>query len=242
MQVGMDAQSTDKLISREPWELLDEELPDKAKVFATGLNFYKLVLLFFIGAFLGDIVETIFCRIDMGMWMSRSSVIWGHFSIVWGLAIVLATILLYRYRHRPSWLIFVAGTVIGGIYEYFSSIFHELVFGRVFWNYSHYPFNLDGRVNLLFCLYWGIAAVVWIKYLYPLFSNLVEKIPRIPGAILTWLLVAFMIVNVSVTCMAWDRYNTRNAGFTATNAVDEWFDMNFDDARMAAIYPTAEDR
>ncbi len=214
----------------------------KAEVLATHPNFYKLVLLFFIGAFLGDIVETIFCRIHLGMWMSRSSVVWGHFSIVWGLAIVLATILLYRHRHRPGWLIFVAGTVIGGIYEYFSSIVHELVFGRVFWNYSHYPFNLDGRVNLLFCLYWGIAAVVWIKYLYPLSSNIIERIPPIPCDILAWILVVFMTVNVSVTCVAWARYITRNDGIGATNAIEEWFDLNFDDARMAAIYPTAEDR
>ena len=42
-------------------------------VFAEGCSFYKIVLLFIIGAFLGDITETIFCRITAGVWMSRSS-------------------------------------------------------------------------------------------------------------------------------------------------------------------------
>ena len=36
-----------------------------------------------LGAFLGDIVEMIFCRLTMGVWMSRSSLVWGDFSLVW---------------------------------------------------------------------------------------------------------------------------------------------------------------
>lgn len=32
-----------------------------------------------------------FCRLTAGVWMSRSSVVWGPFSIVWGLAIAIAT-------------------------------------------------------------------------------------------------------------------------------------------------------
>lgn len=52
-------------------------------VFAGGCCFYKIVLLFIVGAFLGDVTETIFCRVTAGIWMSRSSVVWGPFSIVW---------------------------------------------------------------------------------------------------------------------------------------------------------------
>ena len=37
-----------------------EEEAEKGKVFAAGCGFYKIVLLFFVGAFLGDITETIF--------------------------------------------------------------------------------------------------------------------------------------------------------------------------------------
>ena len=51
-------------------------------VFGEGCSFHKLVWLFFIGAFLGDITETIFCRLTSGVWMSRSSVLYGPFSIV----------------------------------------------------------------------------------------------------------------------------------------------------------------
>ena len=40
---------------------------------------------------------------------------------------------------------------------------HRIVFGKVFWDYSDIPFNLGGRINLLYCFFWGIAAVVWLK-------------------------------------------------------------------------------
>ena len=88
----------------------------KSTTFAEGCSPYKIILLFFIGAFLGDITETIFCRITAGYWMSRSSVVWGPFSIVWGLAIAAVTQLLYRYKDRPASWLFVAGTLLGGAY------------------------------------------------------------------------------------------------------------------------------
>lgn len=74
---------------------------------------------------LGDITETIFCRITAGVWMSRSSLVWGPFSIVWGLAIALATWFLYNYRDRSDGFLFAFGTFLGGAYEYICSVFTE---------------------------------------------------------------------------------------------------------------------
>lgn len=153
-------------------------IPKNKEIFAYGCDFYKLVSLFFIGAFLGDLTETLFCRLTTGIWMSRSSVVWGPFSIVWGLAIAAVTALLYKYKDRSDGFLFLVGTVLGGVYEYLCSIFTEIVFGTVFWDYSAIPFNLGGRINLLYCFFWGIAAVVWFKLLYPRISVWIEKIPK----------------------------------------------------------------
>lgn len=75
-------------------------IDEKTAVFARGCCFYKLAMLFFIGAFLGDITETIFCYTRTGIIMSRSSVVYGPFSIVWGLGCVLLTAFLYPYREK----------------------------------------------------------------------------------------------------------------------------------------------
>lgn len=215
------------------------ELSRNPSVFASGCDFYKVVMLFFIGAFLGDITETIFCRITAGVWMSRSSVVWGPFSIVWGLAIAAATALLYRFRNASDSFLFLVGTLIGGAYEYLCSVFTEIVFGTVFWDYSEIPFNLGGRINLLYCFFWGIAAVVWLKKLYPIVSRLIEKLPMKFGKLLTWCLILFMICNAAVSCLALTRYNERAHGIAATQDWQETMDERFDDERMEKIYPNA---
>lgn len=209
-------------------------------VFAAGCGFYKLVMLFIVGAFLGDITETIFCRITAGYWMSRSSVVWGPFSIVWGLAIAAATALLYRYRNRSDGFLFFAGTFLGGAYEYLCSVFTEIVFGTVFWDYSKIPFNLGGRINLLYCFFWGIAAVIWLKILYPFISGWIEKIPMRIGKILTWVLLIFMIVNMMVSALALARMDARASGIPAENVLEEWLDSSYNDDVMNRIYPNAK--
>lgn len=220
-------------------QLSGREKREKSTAFAQGCGFYKIVLLFIIGAFLGDITETLFCRATAGVWMSRSSVVWGPFSIVWGLAMALATLLLYKYKDRSAMFLFWAGTLLGGAYEYLCSVFTEIVFGTVFWDYSAIPFNLGGRINLLFCFFWGFAAVVWFRAVYPRFSGWIEKIPMRLGKILTWCLLIFMIVNIAVSTLAMTRYTSRAAGKPAQAGWEEYMDAHYGDERMERIYPNA---
>lgn len=208
--------------------------------FAAGCSPYKIILLFFIGAFLGDITETIFCRVTGGEWMSRSSVVWGPFSIVWGLAIAMVTQLLYRYKDKPASWLFVMGTLLGGAYEYLCSVFTEVVFGAVFWDYSAIPFNLGGRINLLYCFFWGIAAVVWMRYGYPLVLRGMKKVRSRVRPWMTVLLAVFMAVNMLTSALALARYDARTSGEAPKNSIDMLLDAHFDDARMERIYPNAK--
>ena len=188
-----------------------KEYDTERKVFAQGCSFYKLVALFFIGAFLGDITETIFCLLTTGVLMSRSSVVYGPFSIVWGLGCALLTLFLYRYRNKSDRHIFLAGTLLGGAYEYVCSVFTELVFGTVFWDYSGFAFNLGGRINLLYCFFWGIAAVIWLKMIYPKLSDLIERLPIRAGKWICNFMIVFMIFNMAISSLALARYTERHA-------------------------------
>ena len=213
---------------------------DRSNPFARGNSFYSIMLLFLVGGVCGDLAETIFCRLRLGWWMSRSSVVWGPFSIVWGLALAAATLMFYRYRDRSSSFFFVAGTLLGGLYEYLCSVFTELVFGTVFWDYSAIPFNLGGRINLLYCFFWGFAAVAWFKGLFPVLSKGMAKIPKKPGKIVVWLLLAFMTVNMGVSALALARYSARAAGQPAQQAWEVYMDEHYGDEVMKRIYPYAE--
>ena len=223
---------------------LERKKKEKAETFALGCSFYKLVSLFFIGAFLGDITETIFCLITTGRLMSRSSVVYGPFSIVWGIGCMLLTAILYRIRGKSDSYIFVAGTLLGGAYEYVCSVFTELVFGTVFWDYSGFLFNLGGRINLLYCFFWGIAAVVWMKLIYPRLSRLIEKIPVKAGKIICNCMLVFMVCNCLISAMALSRYTQRNTKGALESSfgqeIDEFLDGHFTDERMERIYPNAK--
>ena len=210
----------------------------KPTVFAQGCSPTKLIWIFFIAALLGDIIETLFCRATMGIWMSRSSLIYGPFSIVWGLGAVMFTALLYRYKDKSEGYLFLAGTIVGGVYEYVCSVFTELVFGTVFWDYSHIPFNLAGRINLLYCFFWGIAAAVWMKVLYPRLSRLIERIPMKAGKVLTWVIVVFMVFNMAISALALGRYQQRQSAPDApTNGFTEFLDHYYPDKRIHQVYP-----
>ena len=212
----------------------------KTGVFAQGCGFYKVFLLFSIGSLLGDIIETIFCRLKMGVWMSRSSLVWGPFSIVWGFAFAGVTLLLYRYKDHSDSFLFLTGTFLGGAYEYLCSVLSEIVFGKVFWDYSKMPFNLNGRINLLYCFFWGIATVVWFKRIYPFLSNLIEKLPIAFGTVFTWIIVVFMVLNMFMSLSALIRYDQRGKKIPASNFFERYLDTYYNDQKMELIYPKAK--
>lgn len=205
-----------------------------------GLNLSDLFWLFMIGAFLGDIVETLYCRVVAGVWMSRSSVVWGPFSVVWGLALVMASVLLRRDKGRSDRTIFLFGVVMGGVYEYVCSAVGELLFGVVFWDYSGFLFNLGGRINLLYCFFWGIAAVVWLRYGDPLVEKMMSKLRQHIRPWMTITLAVVMTVNMTISALALARYNARTDGIPPANRLEEVLDERFGNERMERIYPNAK--
>lgn len=208
----------------------------KEERFARGCGFFKLASLFILGAFLGDIVETVFCLATTGRLMSRSSLVFGPFSIVWGLACALLTWILYRYRDKSDRYIFVFGTILGGAYEYVCSVFTEMVFGTVFWDYSEIPFNLGGRINLLYCFFWGIAAVVWMKGVYPFLSRQIEKLPARAGGAVCSVLLVLLAADMLISALALARYSERQTGSPEQTAVGQILDEYFPDEFIEKRY------
>ena len=76
----------------------------------------------------------------MGKLISRSSLLYGQFSVVWGFGCVLLTILLHKLQGKKDLFIFLTGALSGGLYEYVCSVFTEVFFGVRFWDYSDIAF------------------------------------------------------------------------------------------------------
>ena len=160
--------------------------------------------------------------------------------MVWGMGCALLTAFLYKYKDKSDRYIFFYGTVVGGAYEYLCSVVTELVFGTTFWDYSSLPFNLGGRINLLYCFFWGIAAVVWLKGIYPFLAKWIEKIPKKIGPALTWILIVLMCTDMLISSLALSRYSARQLGEPADTKLEQVLDAHFPNERMARIYPKAK--
>ena len=199
--------------------------------FAKGLCFDKLIWVFLVCALLGDIIETISGVIG-GQFFSRSSVLYGPFSFVWGLGGVLLTITLQPLAGKHDRYVFLAGFVIGGVYEYMCSLFTEIVFGTVFWDYSWMPLNIGGRTNVLYCFCWGALAVIWVKILYPFMSKWIEKLPAVIGKVITWVVVCFMVANALLTSAAMLRFDSRQVRPEPANSFEAFLDSQYDDDFM----------
>ena len=184
----------------------------------------------------GDIVETIFILSTTGRVISRSRYLYIPFSIVWGAGGALGVGLLDSVK-KSRILTFLGGFFFGGVFEYSCSVLSEFLFGTIFWDYSHLPFNLNGRINLLFCGFWGIAALVLIRLIYPVVSRWIERIPLISGTILTWVLVGVMVLTALASSMAITRYVQRQADIPAKSVVGEFLDAQYPDVLVEGVYP-----
>lgn len=208
--------------------------------FAKGLNVYKLLLICYIGSFAGVIIEMIWCLIRNGYIESRAGLVYGPFNLLYGAGTVLLTVCLYRFRNRGSLLSFFGGMLVGSILEYVCSWGQEFVLGSRSWDYSDMPFNINGRICLLYSVFWGLLSVFWIKNLYPRIAKWILKIPNRIGKIVTWILTIFFIYNVLISGVAMFRWSQRINGIAPSNAFWEFIDERFPDVRMKKIYANME--
>lgn len=203
--------------------------------FARGTSLYKLFWVFFIGCFLGVVVERTWCYVRYGLYEPRVGLIYGPFNLVYGIGAWALTMALYPFRNRSKIFSFAGGALIGSAVEYACSLFQEKVFGSVSWDYSNQPFNLNGRICLLYAIYWGVLGVMWIKDLYPRMAMLILKIPNRIGRPLTFLLAGFMAVNSVMTGLTTLRWMQRRQGEPPRNAMEAYFDRHYPDERMESI-------
>lgn len=213
------------------------DLQEKEKKhFARGMNLYKILLILFIGSFAGVVVELLWCYVTHGYFESRSGLVYGPFNMLYGVGAVTLSILLYRYRNRGKWLSLLGGMAIGSVVEYACSWWQEVTFGSRSWDYSGMPLNINGRICLLYSIFWGILGVMWIKDIYPRMAKWILRIPDKTGKIITWVVTIFLAINCLVSGAAVIRWSERKQALPANNAVRQVLDQRFPDERLERIY------
>lgn len=199
-------------------------------------DFSIMVWLFTICSFLGVVIETVFCFVFGGYLQSRTGMLLGPFNQIYGFAAVLLLLLLYRSRGRGRLHLFVVSALAGGAFEYLASLAQERCLGSVSWDYHWLPFNLFGRTNLLYMLFFGLLGVAFMEWIYPALEGLLRRV----GAkrLLTGAVAVFMAANLLVSARVVLRWSARCEGVPPADEAEQLIDRYYPDDVLQLIYPT----
>lgn len=194
----------------------------------------KIFWIFVIGSIFGFFAEMLYTLVYTRTLEIRQGLIYGPFVQVYGMG-AMAYYLLVSKIQEPKKLFF-SGMIMGGVLEYLCSFFQEIFWGTVSWEYSHLFMNFNGRTSLLYCFYWGIIAVAYLKIFYPLFQKLDSFIEKKGIKIFTVFFMLFMAFDITISCMAADRQQKRREHLPPANAIEVFLDEYYPDELMDRVY------
>lgn len=162
--------------------------------------FVRIVLLFFIYAFLGWCAEVAFAACKEGRFVNRGFLN-GPICPIYGFGVVGVALLL-RPLNENLPLLFVGSMIVTTLIEYLTGLILEKVFHTRWWDYSDMPLNIGGYVCLLFSLMWGVACVAILRLVYPLTERLVNWLPNAAVIALASVFGAVTLADIAATVAA----------------------------------------
>ena len=199
-------------------------------------SLYNLFWIFIVGCVVGWFVEGLFSLIKWREFINHSAVVIGPFNMAYGLGALMLTALLYKFRNEKNIKIFLIGFIGGSILEYIMSWGMELVLGFTAWDYSRKPLNLNGRICVRYSLFWGLLGVVWIKYIYPFITKLLEKVDKKMRKRLAIFLSIFLVFDIFLTGVAINRARKKEKGIEAKYKYEEVLDKTFNKEYLKNMY------
>ena len=153
-------------------------------------------LYFSVYSVLGWVCETVYCSVIQRKFVNRGFLN-GPVCPVYGVGAVLVIALLRSVSHNLTAL-FLAGMMVTTVLEYLTSVLLEKLFHMRWWDYSHFKFQINGRVCLLNSILFGILSVFMLRVLHPRVEELVGMLPE---ALLPWVSLAIAAVFLADTAV-----------------------------------------
>ncbi len=201
-----------------------------------------LFWLFILGSMIGYIYEMVVVLFQKGYFESRQGLIYGPFTPVYGIGMVVYYVILKSIGTKNKVEIFFVTMLLGGITEYVCSFVQEKAFGTISWDYSYLHFHLNGRTSLLHCTYWGIAGILYSTWIVPRLEQWRKFITNKKLQILTSFVLIFMVFNITISCVAAERQMQRRKNREPENELDLFLDEYYPDERMNRIFANKKER
>lgn len=179
-----------------------EEIEDKSKKAVTinGITIYRILAYFAIYSVIGYILETVFAFIMYGKIESRQGFLYGPVCPIYGVGAVVMIVALQKFK-KNGYTLFLGGAIVGSLVEYLISLFGELILNVRWWDYSGRFLNINGRICLLYSIYWGLISIYLMKSLNPNIDKLINFLKNKINIRLSRLLTIGVTVILFIDCI-----------------------------------------
>lgn len=160
-------------------------------------NFYELVWIFLIYAFIGWCTEVAYAALDTGKFVNRGFLN-GPYCPLYGCGVVIVVAALTPLKDNLL-ILFAGSFLLTTTLEFLTGFLLEKVFHNKWWDYSNFPFNIRGYVCLKFSVYWGLACTFVMEIVHPLIYWFITAVPRIPGIVFLVLLMSVFAADFVIT-------------------------------------------
>lgn len=162
-----------------------------------------LVLSFAFYGFCGWVWESTVCAMLNHGRFANSGFLLGPCCPIYGVGGIACWLLLRGIPDASSQ--FVAAALVCSLIEYSVGVLLEKTTGARFWDYSHLPFNLHGRI----CLYWacafGLGALCICRLVEPALLGLLGHLPVLIVRLAAFAVAVAMAVDALCSLASWRR-------------------------------------
>lgn len=166
---------------------------------------YQMFCYFFIYAFLGWCCEVAFAAMIDGKFVNRGFLN-GPVCPIYGFGVIFVLYILNPVKNNFI-LLFIGSVILTSILEYFTGFILDKFFHKHWWDYSNERFNIKGYICLRFSILWGMACLIVVDIIQPIFQKAVTLLPQKLGIILLVVFTASIISDVLVTVIGINKTN-----------------------------------
>ena len=170
-------------------------------------NFYELLWIFIIYAFIGWCTEVGYAALNTGKFVNRGFLN-GPYCPIYGCGVVIVVAVLTPLKENLI-ILFIGSFLLTSVLEFITGFLLEKVFHNKWWDYSNLPFNIKGYVCLKFSIYWGLACTFIMDIMHPIIYKFITIIPRILGIVLISVFMGVFVVDVIITVATILKFNQR---------------------------------